>query len=221
MNKKFLSLLIIVIAAGLTAVYLFSVQPVAPVPVPQANQIPTSTASIRVPVDVFGDTVTIRGKSFVSTSTGAVVSFSKQIDFTDGSANGNVNVSVNNRAIGTVPTDSHALFSFSPDGKYFGFRGYGSVGAYTFDSSLFVIDLKSATIIGISSPHKASDEVIESYAWKGNAVEIISYIVTAEYTENPASNKYYRTTPKELWRYDLATKRYTLLETLPENSTTP
>ncbi len=71
----------------------------------------------------------------------------------------------------------------------------------------------------INSPHKESNEVIESYSWHGDALDIVSYRVTPEYTEQPAKLTYYRTSSKELWRYDLTTKQYTLLETLPENST--
>src|SRR6266566_1771044 len=100
MNRQTLSVFIVVIGVAGGVVYLLmnrtpsSIAPVAPTPTPQANQVPSSTVSIRVPVDVFGDEVPIRGKSFVNTSTGAMVSFSKKIDLSDGSANGNVEVSI-------------------------------------------------------------------------------------------------------------------------------
>jgi hypothetical protein len=137
----------------------------------------------------------------------------------NGSAFGYVKVTVDGKEAGTAQTDLQTLFSFSPDNKYFGFRTNCTYGATSFGHSLTVISLVSGTMMEIRSPHaerNPSNDALESYTWHGDTIDVVSYLVTPEYTEQPAKLTYYRTTPKELWRYDLSAKQYTLLETLPE-----
>src|SRR5207248_107358 len=87
MNKKLPSLLfcVVLLMIGGVGIYLLKnhlplpVLPVAPNPTPPPNQTPSSTVSIWVPVDVFGNPVGVQGKSFINTSTKVVVSFGNEV----------------------------------------------------------------------------------------------------------------------------------------------
>lgn len=221
MNKKLLLLIVLAVIGG-AIIYFFSGK----------NQMPF-TASIWAPVDVFGDVVPIRGKSFVSTSTGVTVSFGKKINFDDGTANGYVDVMVNNKVIGTTHAIIQSLLGFSPDNKYFGFRMYTPAGS-TFHSSLLIVDMASSMLINVPAPYaEARDyprskintrvgdvsnlsDTIESYTWDRDAIDVVFYFVAGEFDENADKVTYYRATPKELWRYDLNKKSYALIKTLSE-----
>jgi hypothetical protein len=131
-----------------------------------------------------------------------------------------------------VGGEGESLFGFSPDNEYFAFRTRWQSGCCASDFAIYVIDLTAKRIIRIGSPRRAQDytgegshlgrdvfPVIESYKWgSGDSVNVVFYFVA---TGSDEGGGYYRISPKEIWRYDLTTKQYTLLQTLPENSTSP
>lgn len=232
--KKILVSVIIIGAVISMVLYLFvkfSSQSI----VPSENQFATSpTVSIWVPVNIFADVTPIQGKFFTNSSTGTTISFGEKIKFDDETANGYVDLLKNNVLIGRASSVLQALLSFSPNGKYFGFRTQYGYGATAFGHILNIINLTSGTVTNINAPYKTGREYpksrinlrvgdvanlygdIESYSWHEDAVDVVFYFVTSEYNESANQLTYYRATPKELWRYDLNTKSYTFIKTLPE-----
>ena len=71
-------------------------------------------------------------------------------------------------------------------------------------------------IIRIQLPQGKLDAFIESYTWtKDDILMVVLYPVTVDTSnKNPVT---YRESPKEFWRYDINTKKYTFLQTLPES----
>ncbi len=104
----------------------------------------------------------------------------------------------------------------------------GKAGVVRLVLPYYSVNLSDKTIAQIGPPHKVPDysglkeepgqqitPVIESYEWSNdNSLKVIFYFVG--YFND---SKYYRISPKEIWRYDLNTKQYTFLQTLPENAT--
>ncbi len=200
----------------------------SPTPRPTSS-VPSSTV-IHALVDIFGNETnfTRLTSPFVNTSTKVAISF-KKVD--TGTRNLAADIYVDqvkvNGKYDEVGGQGESLFSFSPDNKYFAFRTRWQSGCCASDFGIYVIDLTAKKIIEINPPQREQDysgqkesptqsifPLIESYGWDNGALKITFYFVGFSSDE-----KYYRISPKEIWRYDLTTKQYTLLETLPENST--
>lgn len=238
MNKKaILSVLLVIALCGIAAYYLFahrlySSQTVSSAPTTQPSA--SSTVPVCIPVDVFDNAKNISGLSFVDTSTRATVSFGKVV-INDGSALGAVDAYVNNKRVGEVQTGFESLFAFSPDDKYFGFRTQYQYGASGFGDQLRIVNLSANTMTVVQPPQiearnypksKFNPQIsdtstlsprIESFIWDGDGINVTFYfVVSGEY--NPKTNKlpYCRVSPKEIWRYDLTTKQYSLLRILPD-----
>lgn len=131
---------------------------------------------------------------------------------------------IDNEKIGSFGAESIKDAGFSPENKYFAFRSSWSSGSASQAQSyrVVVIDMDSKTIRAIY-PERAKSEYndgverpmnyfIESYSWHNDAVEMIVY--DAAYIKERGA--YFRVSPKEIWRYDLKSKEFTLLEVLPE-----
>ncbi len=140
-------------------------------------------------------------------------------------------VYVNDRDAGQTSGQDVEVIGFSPDGKYFGFRTIQGVGCCSSDMLLNVVNTTSSTgtIISIRPPREEGDyigtkeipnqavsSIIESASWNNDdSLSVIFYC--GGYSSD---NEYYRISPNEIWRYDLATKKYTLIQTLSESSST-
>jgi hypothetical protein len=119
------------------------------------------------------------------------------------------------------------LFSSSPDNKYFAFRSRVVSGCASacHNFYMYIADLVGKRLTHVSPPRREQEysgqkespteivmPFIESYTW--NTDDSLNVTVALVTTEDGSS--YFRISPKEIWRYDLATKQYALVETLPE-----
>jgi hypothetical protein len=137
-------------------------------------------------------------------ATGDVIS---SANATTTAQNPNSSISLNKKKIGEV-TEYSSMASFSPNNKYFavlqtlneGCAG-GCLGFY-----IFVVNLRSGAAQTLQPQPASHDEFVESYTWDGDDVlDVVSYPVSGSY----------RTSPKQLWRYDLTTGSSILLSTTP------
>jgi len=165
----------------------------------------------------------------ISTSTGATVSFQNFVA-EDRGGGYSADVYVNNKNIGRVGGLAFSQPIFSPDGKKLAARfidyagGAGSIE----DSYLTVIDLANGTssMINLASFRGAGKyryqgdagqfaEVgpyMESFTWNDNSsLDVVIYFVGSTYNVQDKTISYHRISSKQVWRYDLASKQYTLL----------
>lgn len=199
-----------------------------PAPSQQNNQMPGLSAPY--PVDLMIGERVNTSIPFINPSTQTSISFNS---LTDEAHRGNVGpayeVLVNQKNVGE--TWGYLLEpSFSPDDKYFGFKTHGNRGGGAFAEQVYVVDIAKSSLISVPRPTneprgkiygsaKAAADLsgqIESYTWHGDAIDLVFYFVVLEYIEAKHEADYYRVTPKEIWRFDLTTQKYTLLETLSE-----
>jgi hypothetical protein len=229
--KKTLLLFLIVVILGAAIYYLYPKAQPAPIISPNSTSTVMSPSSSipHTPVDMFGDYQSNSFfDSFINTSTKATISFSEvPSSGAGGSGNSSVNVYLNKKNIGQVEVGpAEAQFGFSPDNKYFTWRNQLDGGGGSFNYEIDVINLATEKIITINQPVVSFSDpnidatesvsgLMESYVWNGGAINVIFYFVGTE-----ADGKYYRLSPKQIWRYDLMNGGYTLFQTLPETSST-
>lgn len=116
---------------------------------------------------------------------------------------------------------ARALASFSPDNRYLAFRTRWNYGIADYDFRFMVFDLVSGQTITVGAPSPMKDVLqneqslyLESYEWRDNTIQMIWYPLTPEKVGDDI--QLFRTTPKQLWRYDLQTQEYTFVKALEE-----
>jgi hypothetical protein len=241
MNKKIVLLVVAVVVCGTAASYLIvrQHQTLQTVPAPQPS--PTaSSAAVHEPMNVLAGGQNYGSlPPFVNTSTGATVTFK---EYSTGANNLGAYVYLDGEKIDkgdyilvngqnvrkTLEVGGEGSdLGFSPDNKFFAFRTRWGSGCCASDFAIFVMDIGHKTISQVNPPRREADysgpkesptqsifPFIEEYTWDNDALRVTFYFV-----EFSSDEKYYRVSPKEIWRYDLATGQYTLLETLSESST--
>ncbi len=230
MSKKFFSLLIVILACLAVATYLFASRtPQSGVPAlpPPA---PSSTAQILIPVDLFAGERISGHSDLINSSTGTEITFRELTDELHRGRSPSYEVSENQNRIGEA--NGYLMMPiFSTDGRFLAFRSMWVTGCAgtCFDSSIYVVNLIDRAMIQIVPPREqtaytgsvripegeVNNAIIEPYGWDTDSLKVLFYYSGFSMQDN----KDYRVGPKELWRYDLTTKQYTLLETLPESST--
>jgi len=118
----------------------------------------------------------------------------------------------------------------SSDEHYVAFRTLQISGAYHQESVVNIIDIPHARTFAVQPPHTVGDYNVNpnqykdlltfySYAWNANdTLNVTFYYVGLAARENDSEpEQYYRISHKELWQYDVAAKKYTFLQTLPES----
>jgi|GEM_PF-4163002 len=129
--------------------------------------------------------------------------------------------------IGEVGGQGFSQGTLSPDGAYYALRSRGTLGCAGICQHFNVdlIDVKNKKVIYVGYPPEAfsyeegvgiiDNPYIESYTWGSNgAIRLVTFLTLLE---KPSENSiFYRVTPKQVWNYDIGTKKYTLVETLPE-----
>ncbi len=129
-------------------------------------------------------------------------------------------VYINNNKIGEFVAEDISMPIFSPDNRYVIFKTMGSCGAACRYLYTYAVDLASSSISAIPTPRSEEEykgeksetedvvPYIESYVWKDeNILRVISYFVVDGDT---------RTSPKEIWDFNIATGKYTFVQTIPE-----
>lgn len=108
---------------------------------------------------------------------------------------------------------------FSPKNLYMGFQVWGMLGSENPYFYLNIIDIKNKKVFTIQPPHIDTDyekeditdsvqPVIEKYSWVDDK--------TIEFTTFFMKHISNRVSSRELWRYDIDTRQYLYIETLPE-----
>lgn len=133
-------------------------------------------------------------------------------------------VYINDKKIGEVGGQGLAKIGFSPDGKYFVVRGRSNNGCAGMCQSLSlnIIDVINNKISWTPWPRKDSYVTSkvkildllpfsEFFSWEGEHSLRFTFYFVALYGLD-----YYRITAKEVWEYDIETKMYNLIKTLPE-----
>jgi hypothetical protein len=116
---------------------------------------------------------------------------------------------------------------FSPDNKYMAFLTQGVCGGFCANYDLHIVDIANATMFAAHPPRKISDfpgnatpyvYVIPyiSYEWNQDDSLSVTFFFVGDILEGRDNITEYRISPKELWRYDISTNKYTFLQTLPE-----
>ena len=191
---------------------------------------PTSSSAsttIRAPIDFLSASFPLSNlPMYTNTSTGAVISFK---NFAPQAHYATEDIYLNGKDIGQIAGSSMVPFGFSPDNRYFVFRTQQSSGCCDENFTLHVIDLSNVTgnDISIPPPRQEGDwkqdgvnyptvpsTYIEPYKWDGGTLQIIFYYIAG------SGSQFDRISPKELWSYDLGSKQYTFVQTLPEGSST-
>jgi|SRR5690348_3548086 hypothetical protein len=239
MNKKPLLLfLLIVVVCGVFASYLLARQHGSmAIPTTQTDAI-SATAIIREPISIPAGQSLGRLPPFSDTSTGATVTFK---EFSTGSRNPSAYVYLNGEKIDQgdyINVNGQNVrriievggegsdFDFSVNDKFFAFRTQWQSGCCALDFAIFVLDINNKVIFQINPPKREQDyhgpkesptqsifPVIESYEWNKDSSLILTFYFAGYFNDD----KYYRISPKEIWRYDLSTKQYTFLKNLPAN----
>jgi archaellin len=205
MKKPLVWLVIVVVVVG-GGMYLYARSKTPGTTAPTQTQTSTSIAptSTHVLVNTVGlleDKVDFPVKN---AATGDVVSIKNT-----GIAAQNPSsfIYLNQAKVGEISGYS-SMATFSPHNKYFAVLQTMNVGCAggCLGFSIFVIDLAHGTTISVQPQPAPHNEFVESYAWDGDdAINVTSY---------PVSDSY-RTSPKQIWHYDLKTGSATLVSTLP------
>jgi len=215
MKKNSLVLVIILIIA--VGVYLLQSRfhfPAVYSDAPSSTSQTIEASPPHAPVNIHDSEKSYPKEPFVDVATGHNVKFVP--DSAAMSTNGGAYVYLDQKKIGSVGGAGASLFSFSPDGQYLALRAIYRSGAFQSTFELNVIDIMNEKIIRIQLPQGKLDAFIESYTWtKDDILMVVLYPVTVDTSnKNPVT---YRESPKEFWRYDINTKKYTFLQTLPES----
>lgn len=187
----------------------------------------SASTTIRVPIDFFSTSVPLSNlPMYTNTSTGAVISFN---NFAPQAHYATEDIYLNGKDIGQIAGSLMVPFGFSPDNHYFVFRTEQSGGCCDERFTIHVVGLSNATSsdISIVSPRQEGDwkqdgvnyptvpsTYIEPYKWNGGTLQVIFYYIAG------SGSQFDRISPKELWNYDLRSKQYTFVQTLPEGSST-
>lgn len=209
MKKILLGIALVIIVVGV-AIYLYpktqSVQEVAPTSTSVKSVSATSTYVFVGQIGL-GEHISW---PIVNATTGDSIS----IQGTNQEAqNPSSYIYVNQKKVGVVG-GYLSMPSFSPDNKYFAIQETFDEGCastcLSFDIS--VINLEKGTISTIQP--NPIDAYIDSYTWDDdNALDFTSYSISASTTGNITN--YYRTSPEQVWQYELTTGNYTLVNNLP------
>lgn len=107
----------------------------------------------------------------------------------------------------------------SSDGSKAVIRSISTCGAGCIDPEVYIVDSSAKTVSRVSparSNHEytgTDDAVYEigSIAWANNStLRIVGYFA------NQSSEGYFRVSPQEVWNYNVTTRSYSFVETLPE-----
>lgn len=204
MKKILLGLAIVVVIVG-AVIYLYpkigSINTVA-----QKSVINTTSSVSTMPIHVFVSVAGLLGNNIefpvTNTTTGDIISVK---DTGTEAQNPSSYIYLNNKKIGEIWGYS-SKSSFSPNNKYFAVlqaMDEGCAGG-CIGFNIPVINLSTGSMVTLQPQPAPYDEFVESYSWDGDsAINVISY---------PVLNSY-RTSPKQLWRYDLTTGSSTLIST--------
>lgn len=141
-----------------------------------------------------------------------------------GTLNRSYSVTLNNQKMGEIGGEGFGMNAFSLDKRYYSIRSRGSVGCASMcqDTSIYVLDLKDKKVFDVQYPMNgydfpkslskaANSKFIESYSWKeNNIINLTTFLVSID---TKSTN---RISPKQIWEYNIATKQYTLIQTLSE-----
>jgi hypothetical protein len=133
---------------------------------------------------------------------------------------------INDVATGNVDGVGVIDGSFSPDNRYFSTRTVSMCGAGCWTSTVYVADITNSKLQTILPPRmsdeyngdtagyldKKAEPTIESYVWDGNSLKITFFFLGRD----KATGKTYRISSKEIWKYNLITREYSLIETLTD-----
>lgn len=133
---------------------------------------------------------------------------------------------INDTRIGNVEGMGTLESSFSPDNKYFSVRTLSVCGVGCINSMLYVADILNSKLIAITPPYTSKDykgdtsqyvdrvaePFMESWSWDGSDLKIKIFFVGT----SKSDGKTYRISNKEIWKYDLVNKKYTLLQVVEE-----
>lgn len=183
-----------------------------------SSSAPAEEAKISIPAAIFVSTAD-RGAlitPYKNPRTGAIVSFSESAEQ---SRNPVYDIEVNGKMIGNLTGYLRDNPLFSPNSSYFSFASYSVCGANCGSFSIKVIDLANKKITNIKSPYPdlptlTGNGVIDSYKWDADSTGVMVIAYKAEEASN--SYGYVRTTPKEVWHYDLKSDTYSKVKDLPE-----
>lgn len=169
------------------------------------------------------------GYVFVDPVTNTEIKMNLLRDVEHQSRNPSYELYVDGINVGGVGGQLVAQPSFSPDGRYFAFRGLFLSGAVSFNTVLYVVDIKAKKLSELSTCNMADSSVaknnpfinvmsfVDSYTWEsGNKINILQYTVATF-----PSGDDYRVTAKSIWAFDLndlqkITRDRVLVRTLPE-----
>jgi hypothetical protein len=232
-NMKVAILVIAVFVLGGGMLYFLNQHPYSapiisqtPISATPTNPVPSSTL-IHVPIDIYAGEQSLGSVSptrYADASSGVTISFK---NVPGGNRTFFSDVYVNSKNVGQINGQNIWIVGFSPDNKYFAFKTLQSSGS--FETYLNVVDIanSTSTVTLIKPPLREQDyqgeksrlgrgvyPFIESAKWDNdNSLSVIFYFVV---TGSDEGGGYYRISPKQLWRYDLTTKSYTLMQILPE-----
>jgi len=144
--------------------------------------------------------------------------------------NPGANLYIGATLVGDVEGMGITASAFSPNGRAFSFIETNICGAVCEGFDVYLLNINQQKLVMLpptptesSEAKRLNDEsprgyeaytYISSIAWApdSSALDVTSYVV--DYESSP--NGYYRISPIRVWRYDLATQTYTLVQTLPE-----
>lgn len=199
-------------------------------PVGSTNSTPTSSSATQVlPVSVVPNFSRGSAPQYLTpiknASTGVTVSFKPlQTDAPNSAAR----IYIGQKQIGQIGGVDISADGFSPNNNYLAMTWIGVSGADRRDYGVNVIDLQKDVVISLSpkiqaAPYTSSqyksidlDLYIDSIAWSGDhSLDISSYYLWPDFNDASQTIAYYRVSPEETWRYDLATGSSTLISTIP------
>lgn len=163
--------------------------------------------------------------SFISTSTGNTLTFGYPLnDVAHQNVNAGFQVYVNKTKIGEIGGEITSVIGFSPNGRHFAVQtSFNNGCAGTCQSfQLYIIDVVSKTIVAVKWPRKVT-HVVSAYDadptvfadtqhWDDTGNLLFTFYSVDHYKDG----NFYRSSPKEVWSYNVATGDATLMQTLPE-----
>lgn len=181
---------------------------------------PSKNASLKVPTQILNSTLIDRDflqLTLFSTSTNSTITFN---ELNLGSRAPDYAVNINGKKVGQFNGYVQFEPELSPNGKYLSLQATSPCGATCESYEVVVADLTNQTLINVEPPisTKIGEEmpVISSYAWDGDTLKVIAFLVSSSYDDTTQNLTYFRITPKQVWQYDISTQKYTLIQSLPE-----
>jgi hypothetical protein len=176
--------------------------------------------------------------AFHSSSSDVTVSFGPPPnDEAHRTRNPGIEAYVNGQHVGEISGQGISIIGFSPDERYFAVRARHTLGFSNQDLAIFVIGVTDGSLLQIDPPGD-SLHYLRTLGYSTKDADVVGPFFSAEWdTDNTLKTTYfvvgnidgmdatgnykmYRVSPIEIWRYDLATKQYTLIETLAEPEST-